>query len=586
MVNRTDAPQQYEDLKLRVENHISQIYPELDVEALSLRLIEAMGIDGHCREPFYHTNLWDETDIAVITYGNSFIREGETPLDTLWHFLSNHLSEAISIVHILPFYPYSSDDGFAVIDYAEVAKEYGDWEDIEHIAGQFKLMADLVINHCSGDSAWFKQLRDGKPPGKDYFYCASPDQDLSDVVRPRTSPLLREVETPEGTKYVWCTFSHDQPDLNFQNPDVLIEFIRIIKLYLDKGVRVFRLDAIAFLWKEPGTNCINLPQTHEIVRLLRTLIEHHSPDAIIITETNIPNRENLAYFGNANEAHLIYNFPLPPLLLHTMVSGSSHKLKNWLMSLPPAMRGTTYFNIIASHDGIGLRPAEGLLTDEEIADLVRTMEAFGGHISWRSHGDGVDKPYEINITLFDALKGTIEAGADEWQEQRFLCVHAIMLALEGLPAFYVHSFVASHNDYEKLKRTNNRRAINRRNWSLQKLEALLADDTAHARMLRELKRLIAIRRKQPAFHPNATMFTLHLGDEICAVWRQNLTREQSIFAISNVTRFEHRIPLANINLTVTDSWTDILSGQQITEDQADIVLSPYQTVWLTNKADY
>ena len=581
-----NPPSYLDELHARVINHVSQIYPDVDSEELSSRLISCMGLDENFSEAEQHKNHWNETDIAVITYGNTFTRVNETPLDTLYHFLSEYLKDTISIVHILPFFPFSSDDGFAVIDYTQVNDAYGDWDDIIHIASKFKLMSDLVINHCSGRSRWFEQFKAGEEPGKHYFFTASPDDDLSAVVRPRTSPLLREVLTPDGEQYVWCTFSHDQPDLNFSNPDVLLEFVNIIRLYLERGVKIFRLDAIAFLWKEIGTNCINLPQTHEIVRLLRTLIEHHTSDAVIITETNIPNRENLAYFGNSNEAHIIYNFPLPPLLLNTLVTGNSHYFKNWLMSMPPAMMGTTYLNFIASHDGIGLRPVEGLLSEEEIGELVATMESFGGYISWRALDNGEYKPYEINITLFDALKGTIESGPDEWQEQRFICAHTIMLALEGIPAFYVHSLIATENDYEKFKNTNNNRAINRHNWELDYLETLLDDGTHHSRILNELKRLIAIRRKQPAFHPNATQFTLHFGDHICAFWRQNLRRDQSIFAISNITNEEQTIILADINLTVTDSWQDLISGNQITENQVDITLKPYQSVWLCNKVDF
>ena len=572
-----------DELRTRVISHVTQIYTEQDLEELSSRLITAMGLDEKLSIPEHHKNHWNETDIAVITYGNTFARDNETPLDTLYHFLSEYLKDTISIVHILPFFPFSSDDGFAVIDYTQVNDAYGDWDDIIHISSEFKLMSDLVINHCSGRSRWFEQFKAGEEPGKHYFFTISPDVDLSAVVRPRTSPLLREVPTPEGEQFVWCTFSHDQPDLNFSNPDVLLEFVNVIRLYLERGVKIFRLDAIAFLWKEIGTNCINLPQTHEIVRLLRTLIEHHTPDAIIITETNIPNRENLAYFGNANEAHIIYNFPLPPLLLNTLVTGNCHYFKNWLMSMPPAMMGTTYLNFIASHDGIGLRPVEGLLSEEEIGELVAAMESFGGYISWRALDNGENKPYEINITLFDALKGTIEGGPDEWQEPRFICAHTIMLALEGIPAFYVHSLIATENDYEKFRNTNNNRAINRHCWELDYLETLLDDGTHHSRILNELKRLIAIRRKQPAFHPNATQFTLHFGDHICAFWRQNLRRDQSIFAISNITNKEQVIILADINLTVTDNWMDLISGSEITENQTEMVLKPYQSVWLSNK---
>ena len=315
-------------LQARVLNHIAQVYPDINARELSARLIATMGLYEKHSEPEQYKNHWDEEDIAVITYGNTFTRKNETPLDTLYNFLSAYLKDSINIVHLLPFFPYSSDDGFAVLDYTLVNDACGDWDDIVHIANEFKLMSDLVINHCSGRSRWFEQLKAGEAPGKDYFYCVDPNANLSNVIRPRTSPLLREVSTPEGSVHVWCTFSHDQPDLNFENPEVLLEFVNIIRLYLERGIKIFRLDAIAFLWKEVGTNCINLPQTHEIVRLLRTLIEYHTPDAIIITETNIPNRENLAYFGNANEAHIIYNFPLPPLLLNMLLTGSSHYFKN------------------------------------------------------------------------------------------------------------------------------------------------------------------------------------------------------------------------------------------------------------------
>ena len=351
-------------------------------------------------------------------------------------------------------------------------------------------MADLVINHCSSRSLWFDNYKQGKNPGADYFIECDPETDLSDVVRPRTSPLLRKTETLDGEKHVWCTFSHDPVDLNFRNPDVLLEFVKIIKLYLDNGVSVFRLDAVAFLWKQIGTPSINLMETHEVIRLLRLLIEHYDERALIITETNIPNRENLSYFGNANEAHLIYNFTLPPLVLYTMLTGRSSLLKHWMMSMPPAQNGTTYFNFIASHDGIGLRPVEGILPDEEVDKLASLMQSFGGDVSWRAMPDGGHRPYELNISLIDALKGTFD-GEDAYQLQRFVCAHAIMLALEGMPAFYIHSLFATQNDHEKYERTSNKRAINRHNWDYDELNEALEDyNRLHHRVFKKLTRII------------------------------------------------------------------------------------------------
>lgn len=573
----------FNDLLQRVIDHLSLIYPGHNQEQLARRLLETMDLMEVQHKPRWYRNNWSEKDVAVITYANSVVKDGEVPLATLSRFLNKYLHGTINWVHILPFFPYSSDDGFAVIDYTQVNESFGTWKHVERIAKKFKLMADLVINHCSSMSRWFEQFKQSKEPGKHYFMEVDPTADTSSVVRPRTSPLLREVQTLEGVRHVWCTFSHDQPDLNFRNPDVLMEMVGIIKGYLDRGVRIIRLDAVAFLWKDLNTNCINLDQTHEVVRLIRTLVEYYKPGTVIITETNIPNIENISYFGNANEAHIIYNFSLPPLLLNTMVTGNCHALKSWLMGMPPAQMGTTFFNFLASHDGIGLRPLEGLLSEEEIAHLIALMEHNGGLVSWRTSGSEV-KPYEINITLFDALKGTVANHDDGWQEQRFICAHAIMLTIEGLPAFYIHSLLSTENDYQKFANTNNNRAINRHTWQLKDLEEVLAGDNIHARIFRELMRLIAIRRQQKAFHPNAIIFTLHLGDEVFGNWRQSIDRQQSIFCINNITAGPQQVLLSSINLIATDSWVDLISGEEIQKKQEVLELQPYQSVWLVNKS--
>ncbi len=572
-----------DELRQRVEEHLLLIYPEQAPEALARELIEAIGAEGHCAMPKPRAEPWDETDLIVITYGDSLKRAGEAPLHTLKGFLDHYLAHVATGVHILPFFPYSSDDGFSVIDYARVNPALGEWADIRAIAADTRLMADLVINHCSSRSRWFEQFKAGEAPGRDYFICVDPEADLHQVVRPRTSPLLKPVQTVDGVRHVWCTFSHDQVDLNFANPRVLVEMVRIIQLYLSQGVTLFRLDAVAFLWKTIGTSCLNLPETHEIIRLLRTLVSFYDPRILLITETNIPNRENLAYFGNGNEAHAIYNFSLPPLLLHTLLTGDCNALKLWQMSMPPAQLGTTYLNFIASHDGIGLRPVEGLLDDKAIARIATTMEAFGGKISWRSLGEGGLRPYEINIALYDAMKGTIK-GEDGHQRARFLCAHAIMLSLEGMPAIYLHSFLATGNDQDKVVHTGNNRSINRHCWDAEALEARLEDVTSHHhQVFVGLCQLARLRQQQPAFHPSATQFVLHLGEALFGVWRQSRQRDQSIFAVANVTDQPQPLRLSSLNLIGTQLWWDLLSGEDYPDLHGEIELAPYQSVWLTNR---
>ncbi len=575
-----------DSLYQHVLEHLHVIYqdiPGINYEELGLSLMHEIRLGPETVAPVQYANHWSEKDAILITYGDSLLKEEEKPLHTLAHFLDQYSEGVLNSVHILPFFPYSSDDGFSVMDFTSVNESLGDWQDIEAISKKYRLMSDLVINHCSAKSQWFQNFIQQVDPGKDYFFTASPDDDLSEVVRPRTNPLLQEIQTVNGTKHVWCTFSFDQVDLDFRNPEVLLQFVRIIRLYLDKGVRIFRMDAIAFLWKQAGTRSLNLPQTHEVVRLLRSLIEHAQADAVIITETNIPNRENLEYFGNNNEAHWIYNFSLPPLLVHALISGNNFYFKQWLMAMPPAQNGTSYFNFIASHDGIGLRPIEGLVTPEEEKQLIDTMQAFGGRISWRSLENGESKPYEINIALYDALKGTVN-GEDEWNQARFICAHTIMFGLEGVPAIYIHSLLATGNDYHKMEHRGHNRAINRHQWHYPSLELALNDPANHhAQVYSELKKLLAIRQKQAAFHPNATQFTLHLGEGIIAFWRQSQDQAHHIFCISNILPEPHELMVSSINLNHEECWHDLLSSMSISlEDGAIITLAPYQSMWISN----
>ncbi len=573
-------------LSERLQQQLSVIYDGIAIktsyDTLSLELIKMMRLNENCFEPIPYVNHWSQEDMILITYGDSLLEDDIKPLKTLDKFLDTHIGDSINSVHILPFFPYSSDDGFSVIDYSSVNESLGDWSDISHIASKRNLMSDLVINHCSSRGIWFENFIKGEGKGCDYFFTANPEDDLTKVVRPRTSPLLRPTETANGLQHVWCTFSHDQVDLDFRNTEVLLTFVSIIRQYLDAGVKIFRLDAVAFLWKELNSSSINLPQTHEVVRLLRTLVEHAEPEAIIITETNIPNTQNLTYFGNANEAHCIYNFSLPPLLLNTLITGDCLYLKRWLMSMPPAQNGTCYFNFIASHDGIGLRPAEGLLSDVELNTLANTMQNFGGRVSWRTTETGEQKAYEMNISLFDALQGTVE-GEDKWGLERFMCAHSIMFGLEGIPGVYIHSMLGTRNDYEKLRNTHHNRSINRHRWDYELLgDHLNNERSPHYKVLSRMLSLIDIRKKQVAFHPNAIQFVLHLGLSLFGFWRQSSDRKQSIFCVSNITKVPVELRLNELNLIGTDSWFDLISGHKVDNLTEVMTLSPYQTVWLTN----
>lgn len=196
--------------------------------------------------------------------------------------------------------------------------------------------------------------------------------------------------------------------------------------------------------------------------------------------------------------------------------------------------------------------------------------------------NGELKPYEANIALFDAFKGTME-GVDEHQIARYLCAHTIMLALEGLPAFYIHSLLGTENNVSGFGQTGQPRTINRYQWSKQDLESALSDkEKHHGHILSSLKTLIQLRKKQPAFHPNATQFTLNLGVPLFAFWRESMDRTQSIFAIHNVSKHEQELSLKDLNLIETEHWKDLISGQTFDSEQKTIVLPAYGCLWISN----
>lgn len=562
------------------EARLKFLYGEERTHELMERLIDSLQmIRAHT--PLSHDQLWNEQDVILITYGDTIYHANEQPLRTLYEFLTMHLQDSVNSVHILPYFPYSSDDGFAIIDYKSVNPKLGEWTDIERIAKNFHLMTDLVINHVSRENLWFVEFLSNQQPGCDYFIKMPPETDVSQVVRPRSTPVLVPAHTHEGIHYVWATFGEDQIDVDFTNPDVFFEYLDILLLYIARGSRYIRLDAVAFLWKRPGTRCINLRETHEVVKLLRNIVDVAAPGTVLITETNVPNGENLSYFGHSDEAHMIYQFTLPPLLLHALHHGNSSYLSQWALDTPRPQKYCTYLNFIASHDGIGLRPAEGILPEQEVQALVDAMHQYGGYVSMRTDQFGKESPYELNIALFDALKGT-HRGIDQYQVERFICAHTIMLALQGIPALYIHSLFATTNNYQGVEQSGRTRAINRRKWLYDDLLDQLNNPTSpHAMCFHELKRLLKIRRKHNAFHPDARQETIHLNDRLFCFWRISTDQQQRILAVSNITSEVQVLQLPKHPLADGSGfWRDLIERTAIGKNTRKLKLYPYQSVWL------
>ncbi|WP_375748813.1 alpha-amylase family glycosyl hydrolase [Vibrio sp. HN007] len=560
----------------KIYSKVSYLYGDEQASDITNSIIELMT-----RWKDQSTNYadWvDEQTSYLITYGDSISESGLKTLDTMKRFADKYLKDSISNIHILPMFPYTSDDGFSVVDYRKVNPELGDWKELNALSENFDLMYDCVINHISKSSDWFQRYLAGDEQYQDYFIDADPNQDYSSVTRPRALPLLTPFKKANGdTAHVWTTFSEDQIDINFNSPKVLLESIDILLMYAANGGRSIRLDAIGFIWKALNSSCIHLEQAHEIIKLWRIVLDEVVPGTLLITETNVPHKENISYFGNGDEAHMVYQFPLPPLTLHAFLSGNSQTLTGWAKGLTQeameslkAGRKTTYFNFLASHDGIGVRPTEGILSDNDRLDMCREVERKGGRVNYKNNGDGTQSPYELNINYLSAISDPADDA--ETKANKFLAAQSILLSFIGVPAIYVHSLLGSENDIEGMVESGINRRINREKLGYERLETELGEEgSLRQRVYSQMMELLEIRMQQKAFSPQSSQQILELGDGLFGMIRGE--GDEAVRYIVNISDKPQDVVLPA-------SGRDLVSGESI---ENNLTLNPYQFVWLVQE---
>jgi glycosidase len=540
--------------------------------------------------PFNPADRFTEQDVILITYGDLLYRKKQSPLKTLADFCNAYLKGAINTIHILPFFPSSSDRGFSIIDFESVDPLLGSWSDIAALESRYQLMFDGVINHISSKSRWFVEFLAGNPEYEDFFLWFAGEEELTPeqrrmIFRPRTTPVLTRYETLKGPRYVWTTFSPDQIDLNYQNPKVLLKVIEILLFYIRTGADILRLDAVTYLWNQPGTRCVHLEQTHEIIKLLRDIVSAVAPHVGLVTETNVPHAENIAYFGNgSDEAHMVYNFALPPLVLHAFYTGDVKVLSTWAEAMTPPSETATFFNFLDSHDGIGLLGAKDILSQEDVDRLCQRVEEHGGFISHKTAEDGTSVPYELNITWYSALNKKKDGDSLRTQIKRFIASRAIALVLQGVPGIYLHSLFGTHNDHDAVDATRENRAINRTIVDCRSLmRSMKHPKSKKYRINQGLGKMIQVRTKHRAFHPNGPQKILSLSPQVFAVMRTSPEGDQVVVALTNVGRSRCRveIPLGDVG-GHEGRWQDLLSEREISakKDRLSIPLQPYDVLWL------
>jgi len=576
--------------RLKLKELLELIYHDYNSEELNIVLSELSKIlNKHEYESRFVNRgeiiSWNQSHSVLITYADSVQKEGEATLVSLKFILENYFQELSKVVHILPFLRSTSDGGFAVSSHKLLDEKFGNWNDIKRLSKKHILMADLVLNHVSSSHPWVQQFKKGEEPGLSNIFAPSRDLDWSNVIRPRSSSLFSQINTIEGLKQVWTTFGPDQVDLNWQNPKMLLEFLNLVILYINNGIKWFRLDAVGFIWKESGTTCLNLSKAHMIVKVLRIKLSNLLSDGVLITETNVPQKENISYLESEDEAHMAYNFPLPPLLLEAVITSRADILNSWINNWPILPENTTLFNFTASHDGVGLRPLEGLMNEDRIKKLLINCEKRGGLVSHRRLFNGEDKPYELNISWWSAMEDS-SRDSRRFQQERFLLSQLLVMSLKGVPAFYLPALLASENDIKRFSKTGERRDLNREKFDFEQLLIQLDDENSIAsKNLKILGNAMKIRSKIKSFHPSAEMKCLTKDRrDIIAIKRGS--ENSSIFAIHNIT--ENKLDFS-INSPITTSFKDVisyydfLSGKEYSN--LNLVLEPFQVLWIGVKND-
>jgi glucosylglycerate phosphorylase len=586
------------DMRKRMCNRLRFLYGQKRADTYMLELERILRVH-HAHKPlemiekeksYDPTERFSEKDMVLITYGDMVKGPGQTPLSTLFHFINTYHRGAINTLHILPFFPYSSDRGFSVVDFRLVDPKLGTWADIREKKQRYDLMFDAVLNHVSSRSEVFREFLDGNPRHLDFFIAYDSPDDLTPdqrrkIFRPRTSDILTRFDTIRGPKWVWTTFSEDQIDFNFRNVEVLLQVMDSLLFYIRNGADLLRLDAVTYIWAEPGTESVHMPETHEVVKLLRDVVDSVGSGVALLTETNVPHEKNISYFGNGgDEAHMVYNFALPALVLHTFYREDSRVISQWAEGITPPSDTATFFNILDTHDGIGLMGAKEILPGKDIAFIIKTANDRGAYISYKMAEDRSEEPYEINTTWWSAVNDDNDREGIERKVRRYVASRSIAFVIQGVPGIYVHGFMGTANDHARVEETGVKRDVNRGFIISEEVEQELADPKSKLSLIRLYNgRLCRARVQNRAFHPRGLQKVLHLSPDVFAVVRRSPEEDEHILTVTNVTGRKTRleVPLSEVGVQ-KQQWQDLLSDKpwEARGDALKITLEPYGVMWL------
>eukprot|EP00927_Polykrikos_kofoidii_P037662 TRINITY_DN31866_c0_g1_i1.p1 TRINITY_DN31866_c0_g1~~TRINITY_DN31866_c0_g1_i1.p1 ORF type:complete len:1542 (-),score=265.91 TRINITY_DN31866_c0_g1_i1:71-4588(-) len=500
------------------------------------------------------------------------------PLQCLSTFLARYdICKTMKTVHILPMYPWDTDRGFSIMDYYKVDPTYGDWTDIEDmmkpVCGCPHLMFDFVCNHASiknpvvqggllqrhlkKSHCWYTRVQRFKDfviaYAEDHAQpeqCRPPDEELAKLVRPRAHPVLTPyfialfesggckavLGTPEkdaplqtvgilGRGYVWTTFSRGkdetgqeqtrQVDLNFRNPAVLAEVLRVLLFYVRQGSNVIRLDAIGYIWKVLGSASIHERGCHALLEIVTAVLQVAAPEVFTIAEVNEPQSKCLSYLGGSEvaECDMVYQFAAFPLAIHAQISENISYFAKWLLSMK-AFKGRQFVTVLGSHDGLSQKQARELLPPMELERLQDVLiRERGGKPNYAVDSGGNKIVYEICGTPWCLVNGdSTWVGSDQERRHeedmkvqlgRYVSVLCMGLLARGMPGIYVTGLLGTENFIPKAGLDENR-TLNRERFDISNLFETIDDPSSRVGLtFHAVQRVLRVRMHLPQFDRSA-----------------------------------------------------------------------------------
>lgn len=626
----------------RVEADLESVYGNNTHDLLQALKLLAAEFSGNTmrRGPGGRARL-SESSAALICYADSIVDSTgtKTPIQALTDVVKSiHLARTLPIVHLLPFFPWDTDRGFSVKDYYQVDPHCGSWDDLRPLAKEVELMFDFVANHASIENPLVQRaliarhLSSEHPlyaeaaPYLDFVIAYSEDElpddaHLQALARPRPNPVLTRysvIETPDnkcrailgepssshadvlGQGYVWTTFSRPknqdgteatrQVDLNFKNPKVFLESLRILLFYVERGASLIRLDAIGYIWKRLGSTSLHEPEVHALLAATKEVLTLASPHVITIAEVNEPQDKAFTYLGTTEkeESDLVYQFAHFPLAIHALLTQNGQYYTEWLSSLFE-VDGRQFVTVLGSHDGLGLKPVRNILPEEELERLSSILiEEHGGRPNYASLPGGQQIVYEICGTPWDLINNSSAAEPFELQKQRYLAVVGLGLLVRGLPAFYINGVFGTRN-YTPDGGLDENRTVNREVFSNESLLATLKDRTSHYRNVFEaLQEILLKRSTQPAFGSltNPTQPIQTNCQAVVAAVIPGEAPQDALLCLVNVSSDPQEVVIETDTFEPGERPSDILSGAPVSPGPNGIVnasLAAYQIAWIKRR---